>query len=911
MRRRGVVLIGLAVFLLAVPRLAVWYTEWLWFGAVGYRSIFWIPILSSWPVGTAAALSVFLILFLNVRPLLRPGAISRIITLLPAEQHVHRQIVLPVRPGTLIAIIVGVVSVLAGVAASGSWLTFQMAFHQEPFGVRDPVFHRDVGFYVFTLPAIWAAYGWVFGWLLIALLVVATVYYLDVAPLAMQGVWAVPRGARNHLALLVGILLLVRAIGFWLNRYGLLFSSHQVLFGADYVDLHARLPVLQVLVLLSAAAGILMLVTIRLRTVRPAVRSLALLVAVWFGGLALYPAFIQQVRVTPNQLSAEAPYLRADVEATLRAYHLDQVQQQLFPATGQLTAATVHADQALLDGIRLWDDRALLPTYSQLQSLRTYYTFTSIGIDRYWLGGHEQQVMIAAREMDTARLPSVAHTWVNEHLVFTHGYGLVMSPVSKIAGEGLPDFYISDIPPTSSIGLTVARPQLYYSMLSAAYAIVGTRTNEFDYAQGEHDVYTTYAGTGGVPLDAPLARLAFALRYVSSPLALSTQITPQSRIMLYRAVAERVAHIAPFLALDSQPYLVLADGRLYWIVDAYTTSAAGYPYSRPEGGINYIRNSVKAVVDAYNGTTRFYVVDPTDPLIQTYGRIFPGLFRPLTAMPPALVAHLRYPLDLFTLQAQVYATFHMTDPRVFYNREDAWATPNELFGATPQPLAPYYVNVQLDPKRGSEFALILPLTPLGKDNMVAWMAGRSDPPNYGRLLVYQFPKSQTVFGPMQIEARINQDPTISAALTLWSQQGSHVIRGDLLVVPIADSVLYIEPLYLQAEGSALPELKRVIVIYRSQVVMEPTLNEALDRIFGAPSVRQPPASSPGGPQALPPTASQSAPVPGRIASLVAEESATYARARAALRAGDFATYARDIDALGRILKELQDATQAR
>ncbi len=906
MKIRRTLLVFLVTLLVVFPTFARWYTEWLWFGEVDYRSVFWVPIVSETVVGAAAALSVFLILFLTVQPLLRLRPLPRVIELRSAGGRAYRQIVARMIPSRLAALAAGVVSVLAGAGAAGSWLTFQAWLHQVLFGIHDPVFGRDVAFYVFTLPAYQAIYDWLFLWVFIALLIAAAGYYADLAPLVMRGVWAVPRGVRLHLTMLAGVLLLLRAVGFWLETYGLLFSPHGAVYGAGYTDLHARLPVLRALVVLSAGSGVLMLATIRMRTLRPAVAALIVLIVVWIGGAGLYPTFVQQVEVAPNELRREAPYILSSIAATLHAYNLDQAQEKEFPATVSLTPVLVQANRTVLDNVRLWDYRPLLRTYAQLQSLRLYYTFTSVGIDRYRIGGREQQVMLSARELDVARLPFEARTWVNQHLVFTHGYGLVMTPVNRISGEGLPEFYIKDIPPRSPIGLTVARPELYYGMLGAPYVIVNTRTKELDYAQGDQNVYTTYQGTGGVPLGAPLAKFALASRFGAMSLLLSTDITPQSRIMFHRAVRERIAHIAPFLTFDRDPYLVLADGRLYWIVDAYTTSA-GYPYSRPSGGLNYIRNSVKAVVDAYNGTVRFYLVDPADPVVSTYARIFPGLFRPFAEMPPVLVAHLRYPVDLFTIQARVYATFHMKDPQVFYNREDMWAVPNELFAGAPQPLEPYYVNLKLDPAVGEEFTLILPFTPSGKDNMVAWMAGRSDAPNYGRLLVYRFPKDRTVFGPMQIEARINQDPTISSQLTLWNQQGSQVIRGNLLVVPIADALLYIEPLYLQAEGSALPELKRVIVSYGSRIAMEPTLEEALGRIFGTllPSPSQP--VPPGEPAPGPSVSTPSRPSRDRVAALATEASAHYARAQAALRSGDFAAYGREIDALGKVLQELRRA----
>ena len=907
-RLRRTLLVLLVILFFLMPRLARAYTEWLWFGEVDYRAVFWVPIISGAAVGVAAALAVFVILWLDIRPLLRLRPIPRVIDLRTSGGRGYERAV-RLRPGVLAALGVTVVSALAGQAAAGSWPTFQAWLHRVPFGIQDPIFHRDVGFYMFTLPAYTAVYDWLFGWMFVALLIAAAGYYLDLAPLMMRGVWAIPRGVRVHLAVLGGALLLVRAVGFWLDAYGLLFSPRGAVFGAAYTDLHATLPALRLLMVLTGASGLLLLSAAWLRTMRLAIGSLALMIVVWIGGTSLYPSAVQQFEVTPNELDRETPYIRNSIEATLHAYNLDQVQEQLFPATESLTPATVQANRAVLDNVRLWDYRPLLRTYLQLQGLRLYYTFTSVGIDRYQIGGREQQVMLSARELDISRLSSEARTWVNDHLVFTHGYGLVMTPVNRISAEGLPDFYIKDIPPQSPIGLRIERPELYYGLLANQYVIVKTRTKELDYARGDQNVYSSYAGSGGVPLTAPLAKFAFATRFGASQLLLSNDVTGESRVIFHRVVGERVAHLAPMLTLDHDPYLVLADGRLYWILDAYTTSG-GYPYSRPIGGFNYIRNSVKAVVDAYDGTTRLYVIDPQDPLVQVYGRIFPGLFRPMEALPPSLVSHLRYPEDLFAVQAQVYSTFHMKDPRVFYNREDLWVFPNELFTGAAQPLEPYYVTLRLDPAQGEEFALILPFTPAGKDNMVAWMAGRSDTPHYGRLLVYRFPKDRTVFGPMQIEARINQDPVISSQLALWNQQGSQVIRGNLLVIPVADALLYVEPLYLQASGSALPELKRVIVSYGARIAMEPTLEVALARIFvGLPS--ETPAGGGGaavtGPAAPPPSGGATAVSRERVAALAAEATADYDRAQAALRAGDFAAYGREIDALGRVLAELKRA----
>jgi uncharacterized membrane protein (UPF0182 family) len=630
---RRTLLVVLVAILLFFPSFARWYTELLWFGEVGYGAAFWVPIASRAVIGVAAGLAVFLILFLNIRPLLRLRAVPKVIDLRSTGGRAYRQIASRLRPPAVTAIVVGVVSLIAGRAAAGSWMTFQAWLHQVPFGVRDPVFGIDVGFYVFTLPAYAAVYDWLFSWTFVALLVAAAGYYLDLAPLLMRGVWAIPRGVRTHLAVLAGILLLLRAVGFWLDAFGLLFSPRGALYGAGYTDLHATLPALRLLTGLAVAAGVLMLSSVWLRTLRPAVGLLLLMVVVWIAGTAVYPTAVQQFEVAPNELNREAPYIQSSIAATLRAFGIDQVQEQSFPATESLTASTVRANQGVLDNVRLWDYRPLLRTYAQLQSLRQYYTFTSVGIDRYQIKGHEQQVMLSARELDISRLSTEARTWVNDHLVYTHGYGLVMTPVNRVSREGLPEFYIKDIPPQSPIGLVVSRPELYYGLLASQYVIVHTRSKELDYPQGDQNVYATYAGSGGVSLNAPLAKLAFAARFGDSQLLLSNDITPQSRVMMHRAVRERVAHIAPMLTFDHDPYLVLADGKLYWMIDAYTTTS-GYPYSRPFGGINYIRNSVKVLVDAYEGSTTFFVMDAKDPLIQVYARIFPGVFPALRGGPP-------------------------------------------------------------------------------------------------------------------------------------------------------------------------------------------------------------------------------------------------------------------------------------
>jgi len=518
--------------------------------------------------------------------------------------------------------------------------------------------------------------------------------------------------------------------------------------------------------------------------------------------------------------------------------------------------------------------------------------FGDVDIDRYRIGGAQRQVMLAARELDVTRLSAPARTWVNEHLVYTHGYGLVMSPVNRISEEGMPEFLLKDIPPSTVPDLAITHPQIYFGEHTDRYVVTNTRVQELDYPRGDENVYTTYQGRGGIPLGV-LRRLAFAYRFADSRLLLSSDISTKSRLLFARDLPARVRRIAPFLAYDEDPYLVLAGGRLKWILDAYTTTDR-YPYATPLSGINYMRNSVKVIVDAYDGTVDFYLVDSADPLAVSFAGVFPELFKPAAAMPAELAAHLRYPVDLFRIQARVYATFHMRDPRVFYNREDVWTIPTELFGNETVPVEPYYVTMRLSDAPTPEFILILPFAPAGRDNMIAWMAARNDAPHYGELVVYRFPKDRLAFGPMQVESRINQDPGISQQLTLWNQEGSRVIRGNLLVIPMENALLYVEPLFLQAERSQLPELKRVIVASGPRIVMEESFEAAMARLLGVATPAPPPAE---------------VAVPGTVRDLISQAAAAYRRAQQLLREGNLAGYGTELERLGDLLRQLEERTR--
>jgi len=599
------------------------------------------------------------------------------------------------------------------------------------------------------------------------------------------------------------------------------------------------------------------------------------------------------VFVKPNELELEKTYLQRNITLTQQAYNLHRIAVKSFPAEQSLTFNTLEANQATIDNIRLWDWQPLMDTYAQLQEIRTYYKFHDVDVDRYWLDGVYRQVMLSARELKSALLPSNAQTWVNRHVLFTHGNGVIMSPVIRKSGEGLPIFYLQNIPPVTTGGPPIQEPRIYYGEETDNYVIVKGSTPEFDYPNGQDNVYATYQGTGGVPVGGIARRVLFAWYFEDLNILISRYITGESRIMFRRTIQDRVRAVAPFLRLDRDPYIVISEGRLFWMQDAYTTSDY-FPYAQPipNRGLNYIRNSVKVVIDAYNGTIEFYLADPSDPIAATYERIFPGLFKPLEAMPQELQKHIRYPEDLFLIQAQIYRAYHMDRPEVFYNREDLWQFPRQPSGEAAT-MVPYYIILRLPGEPQAEFFLMLPMVPAQRQNMIAWLAARCDQPNYGKLIVYEFPKDKLVFGPFQIEAQINQNTEISRQLTLWNQLGSRVIRGHLIVIPIEKSILYVSPLYMRAETGQLPELKRVIVAYGERVVMEETLAEALAALFKEPRLTPPPPEAPAG--TLP---------AGPEADRAREALSRYNRAVEELKTGNWAGFGTELDKLRSLLEEL-------
>jgi uncharacterized protein len=783
-----------------------------------------------------------------------------------------------------------------------------MSIHATPFGKVDPILGRDLSFYVFRLPWLQFLQGWLLWLLLVALAGAALVYLATFsAERLIRRIQIVGEGrqwlrltpaAERHLLLLGAAALGLFAWGYQLNIPSLLYSNTGAAYGAGYADVHARLPVMHLLTaIVAVGAGILVAsIFVRVRWLPYAAVGAWLVIA--FVGGSVYPSVVQRLAVEPNELAREREYIGNTIELTRAAYGLADVIEADFDVAEEPVPVRLASAEGTIKNIRLWDYRPLLRTYSQLQEIRLYYTFNDVDIDRYRLDGDYRQVTLAAREISYSELPSTAQTWVNRHLVYTHGYGVVLSPVNEVREEGLPVMWVRDIPPRALFPeLALSRPEIYFGELTETYAVVRTEEQELDYPAGDRNVYTSYEGRGGVVLDSPLKRLAYSLRLGSSQILLSGSITSDSRLLWRRSIGERVEAVAPFLAYDPDPYPVIANGRLVWLLDAYTISDQ-YPYSEPIstsfGRLNYMRNSVKVTMDAYNGTLAFYLIDPSDPVAATYAAIFPDLFHPVEEMDPQLVAHWRYPEGLFRIQAAKFQSFHMTEPQVFYNQEDLWSWPEEIVTGERMLVEPYYVNMRLPGQAEPEFVLMLPYTPSAKQNMIAWLYARNDGENYGQMGVFKFPKQQLIYGPMQVESRIDQDPVISQQLSLWDQRGSQVIRGNLLVIPLDGSILYVEPIYLQAQASQLPELRRVIVVYGNRIAMEESLAGGLARVMDTAPVEGETAEiEPAGP-----------PLEGEMADLILQADAHYQAAQACLQDGDWACYGREIGALEEVLEAL-------
>jgi uncharacterized protein len=920
--RRARVLVGLFLFVLIfAPLLSSaldLLVDWYWFGSEGYHILYTTVLKAQIALSGLAGLGFIAVVGLN---LLLAHRISR-----RAGYRVYEELVefpglerLGEIFGWVIVIAVLLVGFTVGQWGVTHWQDYLLARHAVLLGESDPIFGIDLGFYLFQLPFRWFLYHLVLVTVIGCLLSAAFLY------LTQGGIWVTPKGpqvapgARAHLFALGGLLTLAIAYRLHLATYNLLYSAVGIVYGAGYTDVRASLPVLRILVVLAILTALALGYAAVRRTVKPAVLAVAVLVLVGIVGGMIYPAIIQHLVVSPNEIDKERPYIANAIKYTRQAYALDRFEEHQFSAAQELSLNDIQANSATMRNVRLWDHQPLLTTFAQLQEIRTYYDFAGVDNDRYWINGTYRQVSLSPRELATSSLPD--RTWINEHLIYTHGYGLCMSPVNEFTPDGLPVFFIEDIPPVSHTSIKITRPEIYYGEVPNNYCFVKTKQQEFDYPSGEQDVYRSYDGSGGIPVEGFWRRLLFTLKFGQKNILFSSDIQPQSRLMIYRRVLDRARRLTPFLRFDSDPYMVIGDdGALYWILDGYTTSDM-YPYSEPTEGMgNYIRNSVKATVNAYTGQVRYYTSDPEDRIIQVYSRIFPGVFQPLSDMPEGLRAHIRYPEAFFSVQAAKYAVYHMTDPRVFYNKEDLWRVAQSAARGPAAPMTPYYTIMKLaDVGKTEEFILMVPFTPARKNNMIAWMAARCDVPNYGKVVVFTFPKQKLIYGPQQIESRVDQDPTISQQLTLWGQGGSTVIRGTLLVIPVGNAVLYVEPLYLAAQsGGALPQLKRVLVSYSDQVVMEDTLDAALTQIFGGqvstgaevvaasqPGTR---ALSPGAkvpaPAAPRPARAQTATEVAKVQALAKQANQHYERALELQRQGDWAGYGQEIKKLGEVLNKL-------
>lgn len=848
----------------------------------------------------------------KVPPIFEPETVLSLILQIP--DHIFMvglllgiSILLIINPEFWLRAIAILFSLGFGFILSKHWTKLLLFSHSTPFNNNDPIFQQDISFYIFKFPLWELIEFWLGGLFLFALIAVALIYLLAGDSISNGYFPGFSLSQRRHLNGLGGCLMLVVALHYWLLRYQLLYSTLGVSYGAGYTDIKIRLPAYTILTILGAIIGFFLL----WRTIfLPVGKGFSLFPKIGaprlIYGLGLYliiailsgyilPEFLQKVIVQPNELDREKIYIDRSIVATRKGFNLDKIEAQIFNPEGKLTYTDLQKNDLTIRNIRLWDTKPLLETNRQLQQIRPYYKFPDADIDRYSLqietnptkskpatDTEKQQVILAGRELDYNAVPQEAKTWVNEHLVYTHGYGFTVSPVNTVAPGGLPEYFVKDIGIDKTTGKTgylrtssasisdsipVGHPRIYYGEITDTYIMTPSQEKEFDYPQGDENAYNIYSGSGGVSIGSLWQRLIFA-KYLKDWQMLFTQnFTKDTKVLFRRNIKQRIKYIAPFLQYDSNPYLVIADinkqpeklsgisspkneepkedNYLYWMIDAYTTSDR-YPYSEPvkNNNFNYIRNSVKIVVDAYNGNVTFYIADFSDPMIKSWQTVFPGLFKPISEMPVHLRSHIRYPVDLFSIQSERLLNYHMKDAQVFYNREDQWQIPTEIYGSKPKVVEPYYLIMKLPMENTEEFILLLPFTPTKRTNLIAWLAARSDEKEYGKLLLYEFPKQKLIYGIEQIEALINQNPAISQQISLWNRQGSRALQGNLLVIPIEKSLLYVEPLYLEAEQNSLPTLVRVIVIYENRIVMAENLEQGLKEIFQTPLPKTPPIVRP-------------------------------------------------------------------
>ena len=908
--------------------IATLWTDYLWYQSVDQTGVWRTLIFTRVGLVVVASLLAFGLFWLNLWLVDRLSPRRRLPTGTPEEELLTRfQDWIEPRAGRVRLGVSAFFGIMLGLGGSVWWQEWLQFRNGASFGVEDPIFNNDLSLYVFQLPFYNVLFGWFFQLILVIAVVSASIHYLNGGfafsiNRNVEFEHRVDPGVKVHLSALFASLALLKAAGYMLNRWELLFSDRGQVFGASYTDVNAQLPALNLLIVISLVAAVILLLNIRFRgwTLPIVAVSLWLGTSILVGGL--YPTLVQRFSVVPDEVNKEREYVGYNIDATLAAYGLDEIGVTSFAASLDLEREDLDSNQATIDNIRLWDPGVLTTTYKQLQNIKTYYDISDVDVDRYVVDGELTQVMVSGRELDENNVPGGG--WVNEKLVFTHGFGAVVSPANSVTAEGQPQFFVRDIPPVSSSeDLATVQDRIYFGdSATSAFAIVGTLQDEVDFpisVEGSDVSYNNYDGEGGVELGGIFRRAAFALRFADLDTLISGQLTSDSKVLMERNIVERVNRIAPFLYADADPYLVLTDeGRMVWMIDMYTITS-NYPYSQVAptlrlnldadlpNGFNYIRNSVKATVDAYDGTVTLYVVDPDDPLIETQRRIFPDVFVDGSEMPQDIREHMRYPEDLFRVQSDQYTLYHITDPVQFFNQVDPWEIARDPSNASrpalrvevsadDRPMLPYYLLMKLPFEDDLSFIIMQPFTPRNRPNMVSFLVAKSDPGAYGEMIQYQLPASTQLDGPGQVGDLINQNTDISAEFTLLGQGGSRVIQGSMLVLPIEESILYVQPIYIQADASSgaaataqsedtgIPEFKRVVVSYGGDIQMRDTLGEALDAIFGEGST--PDVAPPGGDEVE---------IPEEIASLVEAAEQALIDADTALRNGDLATYAEKVE----------------
>lgn len=912
--------------------LATLWTDYLWYQSVDQTGVWRTLVFTRVGLVVVASLIGFGLFWVNLWLVDRLSPRRRVPTGTPEEELLARfQDWIEPRVGKVRLGISAFFGILLGLSGSVWWQEWLLFRNGTSFGVDDPIFNNDLSLYVFQLPFYNVLFGWFFQLILVIAVVSAAIHYLNGA-VEFSFNRRVEAGVKVHLSVLFASLALLKAAGYMLNRWELLFSDRGQVFGASYTDVNAQLPALNLLILISVVAAAILLLNLRFRgwTLPIVAVSLWLGTSILVGGL--YPTLVQRFSVVPDEVNKEEEYVGYNIEATLAAYGLDEIEVTSFAASNDLEREDLEANQGTIDNIRLWDPGVLTTTYKQLQNIKTYYDISDVDVDRYVIDGELTQVMVSGRELDEGNVPGGG--WVNEKLVYTHGFGPVVSPANSVTAEGQPEFLVRDIPPVASADLTTSQDRIYFGdSASGAFAIVGSRQDEVDFPiseEGSDVAYNNYDGAGGVDLGGIFRRAAFALRFTDLDTLISGQLTPDSKVLMERNIVDRVTKIAPFLYPDSDPYLIITDsGRLVWMIDMYTITN-NYPYSEAAptarlnatsdlpNSFNYIRNSVKATVDAYDGTVTLYVFDDEDPLIKTQQRIFPGVFVDGAEMPEDIRAHVRYPEDLFRVQSDQYTLYHIDDPRQFFSEVDPWEIARDPstasrpalrlpeFEGEPRPMLPYYLLLSLPGEDDLSFIIMQPFTPRERPNMVSFLVAKSDPEEYGEMIEYSLPAGTRLDGPGQVGDLINQNTDISAEFTLLGQGGSRVIQGSMLVLPIEESIVYVQPIYIQAEASStapaaaspfggtaadaaqgIPEFKRVVVSYGGDIQMRSTLNAALDAVFGAAPGEEPPPSDGGDGDGVV--------VPEEVAALVEAAERALAEADAALRAGDLGTYGEKVE----------------